>query len=434
MTDQERERVETANQFAEIYNNTDDFPALADVANALGLAVKTVKNKAADIRKLAKEDERYPSLLYRALSHRPDIPMSEHAEKFLDWGPEECVDELRRIAEEHPEQVISRNFFRIHSSISESVWSRFFGTFEEFKRQAGIKLTRQQHAVERQIAKHVSVDHYRKLNKERGDYAEKYIRVNGNRFKTVLVASDLHDIEIDPFWLRVFIDTATRVQPDVISLVGDIFDLPEFGKYSVDPREWDVVGRIKWAHENILAPLREACPDAQIDFIEGNHEARLLRLLADATPAMRAVLADLHGWSVAKLLGLDKYEINYIAKADLSAWTKREGEKELASNYKVYWDTLLFHHFPHARQMGLPGVNGHHHSHHVWPMFSPMFGAYEWHQLGCGHKRSASYTEGEKWHNGFAIINVDVQNRLTNFDYIPVTDFAVSGGKWYYRD
>jgi hypothetical protein len=36
--------------------------------------------------------------------------------------------------------------------------------------------------------------------------------------------------------------------------VGDIFDLPEFGKYGVDPREWDVVGRIKFAHENILAP------------------------------------------------------------------------------------------------------------------------------------------------------------------------------------
>jgi hypothetical protein len=260
------------------------------------------------------------------------------------------------------------------------------------------------------------------------------VRGNSNRFKTILACSDLHDIEIDPFFLRVLIDTAERVQPDVISLVGDIFDLPEFGKYSVDPREWDVVGRIRFAHEYILKPLREACPNAQIDFIEGNHEARLLRQLADATPALRAVLADLHEFTVGKLLGLEQFEINYVAKADLAVWTKRDFDKELANNYKVYWDTVLCHHFPHARNMGLPGVNGHHHRHEVWGMFSPIFGPYEWHQMGAGHTRSASYCEGENWHNGFTMINVDTQTKATNFDYVAVTDFAVSGGKWYHRN
>lgn len=67
-------------------------------------------------------------------------------------------------------------------------------------------------------------------------------------------------------------------------------------------------------------------------------------------------------------------------------------------------------------------------------MFSPMLGAYEWHQLGSGHRRAASYTEGEKWHNGICLVNVDTQTKATNFDYIPVTDFAVSGGKWYHRN
>lgn len=231
----------------------------------------------------------------------------------------------------------------------------------------------------------------------------------------------------------MLIDTATRAQPDVIVLNGDIFDLPEFGKYTIDPREWDVVSRIKFAHDNILKPLREACPEAQIDFIEGNHEARLLRHLADETPALRAVLSDLHGFTVSKLLGLDEFQINYIAKADLAAWSKRDFDKELANNYKVYWDTVVCHHFPHARNMGLPGVNGHHHRHIVWSAFSPVYGPYEWHQLGCGHKRSASYCEGENWHMGFALVNVDTETRSTAFDYVSVTDFAVAGGKWHYR-
>ena len=346
---------------------------------------------------------------------------------------DECVADLRKIAIANPETCISRNYYRVHGKYAESVWGAWAGTFEEFKRQAGIKLSRQQHQHERHIAKHASVDHYRALSAERSSWGDRYIRENARRFKTILACSDLHDVEIDPFYLRVLIDTAKRVQPDVISLVGDIFDLPEFGKYGVDPREWDVVGRIKFAHEKILKPLREVCPNVQIDFIEGNHEARLLRQLADATPALRAVMSDLHGFTVGKLLGLEQFEINYIAKGDLGAFTKREHEKEVANNYKVYFDTVMCHHFPHARNMGMPGVNGHHHRHEVWSQFNPTFGAYEWHQMGAGHKRSASYCEGEKWHNGFTLINVDTQTKATNFDYVAVTDFAVSGGHWYYR-
>ena len=371
----------------------------------------------------------------KAVRPKPEQPLSETLiEKVKEATPQQCIDDLVRMVKAQPEMVISRNYYRVHGTYAESAWSQHFGTFLEFKRQAGVTLTRQQHQHERHIAKHASVDHYRKFNDERMSWDDKYIRTRSGRFKTVLVCSDLHDREIDPFYLRVLLDTAKRVQPDVIVLNGDIFDLPEFGKYGVDPRDWDVTGRIRFVHEHILKPLRDACPESQIDFIEGNHEARLLRQLADATPALRAVLSDLHGFTVSRLLGLDQFQINYIAKADLAAWTVREFSKEIGNNYKVYFDAVLTHHFPHGRNMGLPGVNGHHHTHVVWSAFSPIYGAYEWHQLGSGHRRSASYCEGEKWGTGFALVNVDTQTKATNFDYITVTDFAVSGGHWYYRE
>jgi hypothetical protein len=167
--------------------------------------------------------------------------------------------------------------------------------------------------------------------------------------------------------------------------------------------------------------------------LEGNHEFRLLRHMADATPALRAVLSDLHGFTVGKLLGLEEFEINYVAGADLAAYNKRDIGQELANNSRIYWDTLHMNHFPDARNMGMPGSNGHHHKHIVWPMFNPIYGAYEWHQLGSGHKRSASYCNGEKWHNGFAIWHVDTLTRATVCEYVPVTDFAVVGGKFYQR-
>ncbi len=181
-----------------------------------------------------------------------------------DWTAEDCIEELRRIAEIDPEKIVTRNYFRNHSAIPESTWNRYFGTFEEFKRQAGIKLTRQQHGLERSIAKHASVDHYRRITVERLDYAEKYLRVCKTRFKTIMVCSDLHDVEIDPFFLRVFVDTARCVQPDVIVFVGDVFDLAEFGKYTIDPREWDIVGKVPIRSRSNLPTAAGSLPERPV--------------------------------------------------------------------------------------------------------------------------------------------------------------------------
>jgi REP element-mobilizing transposase RayT len=156
-------------------------------------------------------------------------------------------------------------------------------------------------------------------------------------------------------------------------------------------------------------------------------------MLADATPAMRVLLSDLHGWSIPKLLGLDRYEVNYVAKMDLSVFNKTDFTKELAKNYKTYFNCFIAHHFPHARKMGLPGWNGHHHSHEIWQNFNPMYGAYEWHQLGSGHRREAEYCEGERWANGFLVAHADTLTQATVMEYIQVTNFAIVGGKFYHR-
>lgn len=370
------------------------------------------------------------------------VPLSESLPPAIQPIPVEvqekmtakdCRDILRGMVEADPNHVISRNYFRVWSGIRESTWNRYDGTFEEFKRQAGVKLSRQVHKLEREIAKHSSVDHYRKLGEERASWAEAYLRPSGKRFQTLLVASDFHDIDCDLFALRVFLDTAKRAIPETVILGGDIWDLPEFGRYFVHPRAWDVVGRIKEVHTKILSPLRDACPSAQIDLIEGNHETRLVRHLADSTPAMMCVLDQLMGLTVADLFGLKKYEVNLIAKTDLASWTKSDQIKELNRNFKVYNDCFLVHHFKQGMDKHYPGCNGHSHKHLSWSFESPQFGAYEWHQLGCMHKRDASYTDAEKWSLGFALVHIDTKKLYVNIEYVPITDHAVVGGKYYFR-
>lgn len=368
---------------------------------------------------------------------KPDAPLSETAlpKDPTPRSKKECITILRRMAEADPERVITRNYFRVNSTITESVWNAHFGTFDEFKRGAGLKLSRQQHLHEKKIAKHASVDHYRKLGAERESWGDKYLRPNKKRFQLGMFCSDLHDVEIDPFFLRVWLDTVKRAQPDLVCFVGDVLDLPEFGKYGVDPRKWDASGRIKYAHENIYGPTREAAgEDCQIDQVEGNHENRILRVFADSTPALKTVLADLHGFTVQKLFGLDKFQINWVGRADLGVFTEKDIHDELKNNYRVYWDCFLAYHFPDGRNMGMPGVNGHHHNHVVWSQFNKTYGSYEWHQLGAGHRRSAEYCLGEKWSNGFALVHVDLYTRSVNIEYVPITDIAVVGGQLYTRE
>lgn len=361
------------------------------------------------------------------------ILTEEEATFYAEWDSKQCLKHLAEFCREwNGRRYVTRNFYRTKTGVADATWNRYFGSFKEFRRQARVELSRQQHLLETRIAKHVSVDHYRKLN-ERHDYGDNYIRKNTNRFKTILFFSDIHDIEADKFYLRVLLDVAERVQPDVISMVGDIFDFYEFSRYDKDPRNWDPVKRIKFVHESIFRPLRESCPASQMDLIEGNHEARILKHMADATPALRVVLSDLHGWTLQDLMGLTMFEINYVSRLDLAAFNKSDIKKELKKNYRIYFDCVLAHHFPGGKRMGLPGVNGHHHAHRVWQQYSPVFGPYEWHQLGCGHYRGAEYCDGSLWGNGFALCHVDTKTKATSFDYIPITSHAVAGGKWYYR-
>ena len=422
----------TDKQFAALWNNSEEFPRLQDIAEYTGLAYKTIKNKAGIYRAKMLEDKSLARLIDRTIAPAERSTLPELQKIYKDISKKELVAILKEIWREDPDAAITRHTFRNKTGLADSCWNKYFGTFLEFKRQAGLEMNRNQHQVERQIAKHVSVDHYREFN-ARSELDKRYLRNSDKKVKVIVGCSDLHDVEIDRFYLRTLIEGCRIIQPDVINLGGDIFDLPEFGKYAVDPREWDVVGRIKFVHEHILKPLREAAPNAQIDFVEGNHEFRLLRHLADASPALKAILSDLLGLTVSKLLGLDEFEINYIARADLAAWDKAGADKEVAKSYVIYDDAVLVHHHPHAKNWGLPGWNGHHHSWKVDHCKHALRGAYPWMQLGCGHHLKAPYTEGEFWSMGVNICHVNTVTKSVNMEYVPVTDMAVVGGVYFHR-
>lgn len=638
------------------------------------------------------------------------------------------IEFIQLLQQAYSEGITTRDGFLTYSGIPKSKWISFFGTWNQFKIEAGLTETKHQKKLLTNVAMHSDGDRIEKLNKEKREYSEKYLKPSNDRFQTILVASDIHDENCDKFYRRTFIDTVKRTQPNSIVLLGDIFDLAEFSKYVVDIRTYNVVDKIKWVH-SFLEDIREASPDTQIDFVEGNHESveenteiltdrgffpakhitmnhriasydlytgnisydkpvaikftenqplisvkgfnteellyekhkidvdnelvyvdtfldgyinenrfrksgniitkgvdytddelriiawivcngrlknymyfkiqarrkvkpfkelftrlgipfrcsdkdkmfyrvtcdrttlkykqimqgktsfpesfrrlnkrqllvvldemtrmetyrrrnmdhwftvdsksvdilqvacisngitfkyrlnpslryhckigftmnadanvayvnrcgygnivsiqsvnetlitrrngniaftgncRLLKHLTESTPQMLTLLSDLHGFTVSSLLGLDKYEVNYISRSDLRVFRESEIKKELSKNYLLKNECLLFHHFPQGKNLGFPGVNGHHHKYVVDSLYNPIFGSYQWVQLGCGHIRQAGYTDAAaSWNNGFMICHVDTLKKRTQFEYIDVThDSCVIGGKFYKR-
>jgi hypothetical protein len=371
--------------------------------------------------------------------------LSERTKKIDASATEDdCIEDIRALQEENFGHYITRNFYREHGKYSDSTWNQFFGTFQQFRRKAGLELTRQQHAIERAIAKHSSVDHYRDFYRsEVLPYFDKYTK-RGSPFhlKKILAMSDLHDQECDRFSLSVFIDTCERMQPDVIVLNGDIYDLLEFGKYSVDPRHYDIKGRFDFVKHQVFKPLREKCPDAQIDLIAGNHEMRLLKLLADKTPNVRILLSDVMGLGFADVFGLDEFEINWASKFDLAAYSNKDMNDEIKKNYRIYFESFVFSHKPDNRlRNSLSGSNGHHHQGIITPnnVVDPLTNIARrltWSQTPAMHVPDAEYLENVSgWNTGFLEVTVNIRTKeAIQKIHQTHSDWAEINGVYYERE
>lgn len=363
-----------------------------------------------------------------ALGYYPDSP---------EYDKAGCLDELRRLAAENRDIDITQDFFAYKSSIPIDDIFRQFGTWAQFVSESGLRPSRYQRTIANKVAAQSSTDHLNLLNESRFNYANKYFSDTSIKKKWVKMigAADLHDVEIDPFYLRTLLHAIKAMDPDIICLGGDVFDFFELSRFDKDIRDWKPVERIRFGREEILAPIRRAAPRAVIDLLEGNHEARLVRHMAACSPQLREILSGVQGINdVGKLLKLDEFEINYISKTNLCQFptqTKALEKAIVSENYKDYFGCFLVHHHTDGKNYKKPGFNGHNHKHVVDTMFNPDYGGgYEWHQVGCGHRRIASYAEAKKWNNGFLMVHINTENRHSDFHYVTVHDtFSVVAGE-----
>jgi len=374
------------------------------------------------------------------LSTHPEAETPLLSEQALKYDPtattEDLIEDLRRVQQEHPEKYISRSFYKIEGHFSESTWNQRFGTFHEFRRQARLELSRGQHMVELQIAKHASLDARRGfMEVEVLPWNGRYEKDREGRWQTMIVASDFHDVETDPFALEVFLDTCRRVQPSIVCLAGDVFDSYEFSRFDKDPRQWDAAGRLAWVRDNLFGPLRAACPNAQIDLLAGNHEHHMLRHMSERTPEMRAVLADFMGLTFADLLGLRQWEINLVCQHDLAAFKASDVRAEMGKNRRTYFGCVTIDHYPdHTFSFGTNWIAGHTHKPALKTHCNEVLGSVWGVTNGCMARVDNSYTDKNRNQNGFVIVHVDTTTRAAIAEPVVFSDnAAIVGGQRYVR-
>jgi predicted phosphodiesterase len=361
--------------------------------------------------------------------------MSERDRKYdPDASTEDLIGDLRGLQELNPTKYITRTFYRKEGKYSEKTWNARFGTFLEFRRQAGLELHRGGHRLERDIALHASRDRYRGFYEiEILPYVGTYEKTHAaTGMKRVLVLSDIHDRNADRFVLDVAIATADRVKPDIIVLNGDVFEFAEFSRFDKDPRTIDIRGAFEFVREQVFRKLRMACPDAQIDMIIGNHDARVLRHMADRTPYL-VPLMDLMGITLSKLFGLEEFQINLVNKADFAAYLPKEMREEMLRNYKVYFNTLLVGH--HPANYGICSVAAHTHKPAYQSHVNELTGSYFQLTTGCISKIDFNYVEGlNNYAQSFALFHIDPILRECVPEHIVFSQhLAVVGGIIYRR-
>jgi hypothetical protein len=141
-------------------------------------------------------------------------------------------------------------------------------------------------------------------------------------------------------------------QPDEIHVNGDLLDFPSVSRHRTeDDFNHDVNECLRGAH-HILRDYRDACPDARITYLRGNHCERLRLYLHDNAPEAKEVRPggdpDETPWhDLRRLLWLDELHVEYIdqvweqAKRPIGKrLTARHGFSTSPSAGKVMLDKL----------------------------------------------------------------------------------------------
>lgn len=179
--------------------------------------------------------------------------------------------------------------------------------------------------------------------------------------KRVLHVSDLHSPFHDRSAWKIMLDIAKDLKPQLVVIHGDFFDFYSVSRHAKDPqmdfKTWK--DEMKEAR-GVLDELILATPKAEIVYLEGNHEKRLIRYINDCAPKLSGLFKN------EEVMGLPN-EIKYIPYGQKGKYPigslicvhgSRAGENPAATMVKKFRTNVIFGHTHKIQEYHVTNAHG----------------------------------------------------------------------------
>lgn len=255
--------------------------------------------------------------------------------------------------------------------------------------------------------------------------------------ETWVIASDFHAPYHHEKSCNILYQVIADLQPSRVVLLGDVINLDQFSRYP----DGKFPGAPTWLDEislagNILGNVRQAAPDARLQWFEGNHEYRLKKYLMRNDPALYSHLdiGSLFKLSDNKAAQEEFSFYEYIDSPEifekdlglvLKHGNKVRGHAGMSATAEVN-DLLFSVVMGHCHRLGVTRKS----SGRTRYLEEPALFAME---VGCMCIYNLEYLEGAttNWQHGFGVLSIDRSGDYTTIDPSVV---AINNGRAVFRD
>lgn len=203
----------------------------------------------------------------------------------------------------------------------------------------------------------------------------------------VIVGSDIHIPFQDDDAVDSFIEYCKKKKPEVIVLNGDVLDMFMLSKFTKGEGR-NPLEEITMCRE-LLASLRNACPNAEIYYIIGNHENRLEKYVLTKAPELASLIED-----VFSIIKTEDFKIRGCASLTIN------------DNFVCKHGTLLGNKsglsaIKEMENAYMSGATGH--THRLCKYIARKSGKkFVWIETGCLCDLNPEYMVNPNWQAGFA--------------------------------
>jgi len=244
-----------------------------------------------------------------------------------------------------------------------------------------------------------------------------------HKYETAVVISDLHIPYQDRRSVALVMDFLFEHTPDKIFLNGDIMDCFALSRFEKEPDK--IAGAFKREVEetkDFLNRLRLACPDSEITYIFGNHEARLKSYLINKAPELFGFI------DLESILELDKYKVKLIDSGLKESYVRYGkviiGHFDIIRSHSAYTAKAL------VDRLGQTIIQAH--SHRIgWYSKTAGNNQMEGVESGC-LCLPGQYIANPNWQQGIVFIHKDKGNSEPFLQLLPIKNHKMFFGSEVY--